>query len=356
MEMKTRETVGYNGARCGRRIDGHGAVHVLLICLASVFMCSCHQKELVYPASTMLKVTVSFDWKYAPEADPEGMSVVFFPIGGEGRIWRYELSGRDGGTVSLPAGRYRMLAFNNDTRYISYDGISHFDTYNAYTFKTAVSWPQSVIETYPELNAYTAYHSPDALYCGTAEDVSVSLCSVSYRPCDPGADPSDVQIKECGKHIIRCYPSPRTSKYTCVFRNVANATGMKRGYCLLTGLAPSDLIAEDILSDSEGAYAFLAGRKVSEISGSVMAFGVSASPKACQYLYLVAVMSDGKVVAFRYDVSDQILNSPDKRNVMIIIDGVELPEVKPIVPDDPSTDFEVAVDDWEMIIINHVVG
>lgn len=356
MEMKTRETIGYNGARCGHRIAGRGAWHIMLICLASLLMCACHQKELVYPASSMFDVTVLFDWTYAPDAAPEGMSVVFFPIGGEGRIWRYELSGRDGGTVSLPAGSYRMLAFNNDTKYISYDGISHFDTYNAYTFKSAVSWPQSVLETYPELDDYIAYHSPDALYCGTAEDVSVSLCSVSYRPCDPGADPSDVQIKECGKHIIRCYPSPRTSKYTCIFRNVVNASGMKRGYCLLSGLAPSDLIAEDILSDAEGAYAFLAGRRDSDISGSAMAFGASASPMACQYLYLVAVLSDGKVVAFRYDVSDQILNSIDKRNVMIIIDGVELPEADPTNPDDSPTDFEVAVDDWEMVIINHVVG
>ncbi len=111
-----------------------------------------------------------------------------------------------------------------------------------------------------------------------------------------------------------------------------------------------------MLSESEGAYTFIAGRKNTDISGKTVAFGRSASESARQYLYLVTVLADGSVASYRYDVSDQVVNSPDKRNVKIIIDGLELPDVKPIVPDDPTTDFDVAVNDWETIIINHVVG
>lgn len=139
-------------------------------------------------------------------------------------------------------------------------------------------------------------------------------------------------------------------------RNVTNAESMRRGYCLLTGLSPSELIADDVLSESEGAYTFIAGRTNTEISGKTAAFGRSASESARQYLYLVTVLADGSVASYCYDVSEQVVNSPDKRNVEIIIDGLELPDVKPIVPDDPTTDFDVAVNDWETIIINHVVG
>ncbi len=329
-------------------------VRLLVSCVITVMMWGCRQKELVYPASTMIKVSVAFDWTYAPEASVDGMTVIFFPVGQEGSIWRYELSGQDGGDIEIPAGSYRMLAFNNDTKYILYNGISQPDTYNAYTAATTLTWPQEAIESYPELEDYKGYRSPDALYCGSAEGVGVSLCSVSYRPCRP--DGSSEDIKECNRHIIRCYPAPRTSTYTCIMRNVTNAESMRRGYCLLTGLSPSELIADDVLSESEGAYTFIAGRKNTDISGKTVAFGRSASESARQYLYLVTVLADGSVASYRYDVSDQVVNSPDKRNVKIIIDGLELPDVKPIVPDDPTTDFDVAVNDWETIIINHVVG
>lgn len=329
-------------------------VRLFVSCIVAVMMCGCHQKELVYPASTMIKVSVVFDWTYAPKASVDGMTVIFFPVGPEGSIWRYELPGQDGGDIEIPAGNYRMLAFNNDTKYILYNGISHLDTYNAYTAFTTPSWPQEAIERYPRLDDYKGYRSPDALYCGSAEDVNVSLCSVLYRPDRP--DGSAVNVKECNRHIIRCYPAPRTSTYTCIMRNVTNAESMRRGYCLLTGLSPSELIADDVLSESEGAYTFIAGRKNTEISGKTAAFGRSASESARQYLYLVTVLADGSVASYCYDVSEQVVNSPDKRNVEIIIDGLELPDVKPIVPDDPTTDFDVAVNDWETIIINHVVG
>lgn len=352
--MKARESDGKKRYKCaGCRL--HKCVVHLCLCLAAVCMCACHQKELVYPASTMVKVTIAFDWSEAPMADPEGMTVVFFPVGDEGRIWRYELKGRDGGTIEIPLGNYRMLTYNNDTKYIQYDGISGFDSYKAYTSAVSPAWPQSVTGDFPEIESYKSFRSPDMLYCGTAYDVSVGLCSVSYRSHVSGTDPESIEIKECGKHIIKCYPSPRTSTYTCVFRNVVNIESMRRGYCLLTGLSPSELIAADILSESEGAYIFSAQRYDTEISGSTIAFGNSLSPSVHQYLYLVAVLADGSVEAYCHDVSEQIVNSPDKRNVMIIIDGIEFPDVHPVGPDDPATDFEVGVDDWEMIIINHII-
>lgn len=327
----------------------------LMLCILSVMTSGCHQKELVYPASTMIKVSVAFDWTYAPDASVDGMTVIFFPIGPEGSIWRYELAGHDGGDIEIPAGRYRMLAFNNDTKYIYYNGISQADTYNAYTASTTLSWPPEVLDDYPEMKDYKGYRSPDALYCGSAEDITISLCAVSYHPYRPDGDNVEA-VKECSKHIVRCYPEPRTSNYTCIMRNVTNAESMRRGYYLLTGLSPSELIADDVLSESEGAYTFVAERKNTQISGKTVAFGRSASATARQYLYLVAVLADGSVVSYRYDVSDQVMNSPDKRNVNIIIDGLTLPDVKPVDPDDPTTDFEVAVNDWETIIINHVIG
>ena len=329
---------------------------LLLSLLCPCLMASCHQKELLYPASMMIDVSVIFDWTDAPDANPEGMTVIFFPTGGDGRIWRYELAGAAGGSVSLPAGSYRMLAFNNDTKYISYDGTSELATYDAFTARSALSWPESVVSSFPEITSYTAYHSPDALYCGTAENISVTLCDLSYTPVGFGDDYPSGEIKTCEKHIIRCRPQPRTCAYTCIYRNVQNAGSLSRGYMILSGLSPSELIADDVLSSSQGISLFSATRKNNEISGTTRGFGISANPDTPQYLYLIAILTDGTVLIFRHDVSTQITQYPDKRNVTIIIDGLGLPYIKPDTPDEPTTGFVPEIEDWELVIVNKVIG
>lgn len=355
MRVWDRLYAGFNKHTC----SGCGSrrrLWLIMLFPVQLLLIGCHQKELVYPASTMIKISVEFDWAYAPEATPDGMSLVFFPQGVDGTVWRYELPGRDGGDIEIPAGSYRMLAFNNDTKYIMYSGTSHFGSYNAYTEETVpVEWPGPVKDSCPGLLSCKSYHSPDHLYCGTVEDVSVELCSVSYRPCRPGYDSGETEIKQCGRHILKCFPAPRTSNYTCVLRDVSNIESMRRGYFVLSGLSPSELIAYDILSPTEGEYMFLATRSGADITGKSVAFGSSAAVSARQYLYVIAVLADGRVVSYSCDVSDQVVNSPDKRNVIIIVDGIELPYVKPDTPDNPDTSFDVAVDDWETIIINYVV-
>ena len=332
-------------------------IRVLLLALFCLcLMESCHQKELLYPASMMIDVSVLFDWTDAPDAAPDGMTVIFFPTEEDGRIWRYELAGASGGTVSLPAGNYRMLAFNNDTKYISYDGISELSTYDAFTSRSTLSWPESVISTFPEIASYTAYHSPDALYCGTAENISVTLCNLSYTPVGFGDDYPAGEIKTCEKHIIRCRPQPRTCSYTCIYRNVQNAGSLSRGYMILSGLSPSELIADDVLSFAQATSVFSASRKNNEISGTTRGFGVSADSDTPQYLYLIAILTDGTVLVFRHDVSMQISQYPDKRDVVIIIDGIGLPYIKPDTPDGPTTGFDPEIEDWELVIVNKVIG
>ncbi|WP_280122862.1 hypothetical protein [Duncaniella muricolitica] len=81
-----------------------------------------------------------------------------------------------------------MLAFNNDTKYILYNG-HHNHIRIAYTAATTLTWSQEALESYPKLEDYKSCRSPDARYCGSAESVIVSLCSTSYSPCRP-AGPS----------------------------------------------------------------------------------------------------------------------------------------------------------------------
>ena len=50
----------------------------LLAALATV-LCSCEHKELCYHHPHEARIRVVFDWRDAPEANPRGMCVLFYP-------------------------------------------------------------------------------------------------------------------------------------------------------------------------------------------------------------------------------------------------------------------------------------
>ena len=84
-------------------------LNLMLSVALTVFMLSCQHKDIACPgldAGDGIKVL--FDWTSAPDAAPDGMTVIFFPLDADGRIWHFEIAGREGGRVKLPCGHYTV--------------------------------------------------------------------------------------------------------------------------------------------------------------------------------------------------------------------------------------------------------
>ena len=107
-------------------IIGKGRAMLMAFMLVAYMLgiCSCDHKDLCMNHSHMVDVDVSFDWSYAPDADPVAMVVQFFRVDDGRQCYRCEFSparkgetGRGlikGGKVRIPAGEYRILFHNND--------------------------------------------------------------------------------------------------------------------------------------------------------------------------------------------------------------------------------------------------
>ena len=65
---------------------------------------SCEHKDLCHDHAHAVEVEVVFDWRNAPDAAPASMSLYLFP--GDGEALRYDFTGRDGGTIRVPIGKY----------------------------------------------------------------------------------------------------------------------------------------------------------------------------------------------------------------------------------------------------------
>ena len=74
------------------------------IALLACLLTACEQKELCYDHSHTADLKVVFDWRNDPAAQPASMRLYLFPEEG-GLPLLYEFAGREGGTITVPAGQ-----------------------------------------------------------------------------------------------------------------------------------------------------------------------------------------------------------------------------------------------------------
>ena len=92
---------------------------------------SCEHKDLCHDHAHAVEVEVVFDWRNAPDAAPASMSLYLFP--GDGEALRYDFTGRDGGTIRVPIGKYEALCLNSDTENIGYRNTERKGTFEVTT-------------------------------------------------------------------------------------------------------------------------------------------------------------------------------------------------------------------------------
>lgn len=307
----------------------------ILLILAGVVLAmiptGCTHKEIVCPASIEREVNVLFEWDNAPEADPEGMTLCFFPADNtEGRIWRFDIAGRDGGKVLLPAGTYSMLAFNNDTRNIDFENINSFVGYTAFS----------------ALSSGNATRIPDMLWRAVVTTLQVTPCGVVYTQ-------GDGTTKECGNYLVRAHPEVCVSKYRVIITGIDDISRIKSVSALLSGL-DSGVRLYDISPAGQpcGVPFSMSVTGEGTLEGSLRGFSTAFGQT--QVLSLRILLNDGTVVSASYNVSEQILNNPNPRDVTILITGPALPG--PDTPPEPEgpgdSGLDVGVDGWAVVIID----
>ena len=293
---------------------------LLAIGLLACLLAACEQKELCYDHSHTADLEVVFDWRNAPGAQPASMRLYLFPDEG-GHPLLYEFAGREGGTITVPAGSYHAICMNNDTEFILFRHQEHYEQFEAAltggTFARPV--PRAEGTATQEVRS-----TPDRLWSDHADEV-------------------EVKAPAQGQQLV-LYPSLSVCRYTVEIRNVANLKYLKRGeiFGALTGMAGGLVMSTGRTAGEMVTLPFdMESDRTSHLYAEFYTFGCPADSAAPQYLMGYAILNDGKKYSFTYDVTAQIHEAPDPMNVHIVLDGLPLP--KPI---DNGGGFTPTVDDW----------
>lgn len=291
----------------------------------AVLNCNCSESE------SYGCVDVGFDWNASPSANPEGMSVLFYPTDGN-PYWRFELK-NEGGQADPPAGAYNIISFNSDT------SINVFENQESY---------QSVLVTSQESLL------SDALSLDWSANQPPRSAGDDNQPVMKSPDPMWVAYKEQFSvtdelNSVILSPVAIVAKYRVKVMNVDNSESSYLAGFSISGLSAGRYLSSLRLIEHEVTVPGNLMKSESDIfEGSIYSFG-KITDMGSSHLYLYFNLRDGSKKAFSYDVTSIIENAPDPMNVEIIIDGISLPPVDTATPD---SGLDVDIDDWDIIDID----
>lgn len=287
------------------------------------------------------RIRLVVDWRNAPNANPDGLAACFFPADGTGEIWRFDIPSSLGGYISLPAGEYRMLLFNNDASNVFFKDVDSYNSYDAYTLPTDIpdisAYGDNGSSGYDDDNKEPLLECPDMLWRAILTNVVVTDSGVSCDGTRSGFD-------------ITCYPDELCARYFCRIKNVSNLDYVKRMFVTLSGMSGSVIMATGNLSDDPSVIPVEAVRSgTDDVEGSSVTFGRCRDLSVDNILTFYVKMSDGTLHKYLFDVTDQVLEAPDRYNVYIEVSGIDLPEPAPSHGEESTLDVEVV--DWSTTYI-----
>lgn len=307
--------------------------------LTSLFVAtSCEQKELCMDHSHIVSVQLDFDWAKAPDASPATMSLYLFPREG-GKPLRYDVVGREGGTIRVPAGEYDAICLNSDTENILYRNTERQETFEVYTATT---------EAYPDNNLLKMRSgddervalAPDRLWCDHAE--SLDLTSDVVAPA------------------ITLHPKEANYTFSVEIKDVENLNTARGLSATLSGMAAGYLPGKDEVTVERVTMPFeITVSDEHTLTGSLLTFwadprsegeegegGTAPAPQPeTNILTIYADVNEDTPWQYTYDVSEQVAASQEQPEQPIVVEELPLPE--PVGGGgEGGGGFQLSVDDW----------
>lgn len=329
---------------------------LLALIAFAIFATSCNHKELCYLHPHITTLRVEFDWSEAPDdAYAAGMRVFFYPEDASTSHYYFDFVGMQGGQIELPAGKYRVIAYNNDTEASHFASCHDFDAHYCYTREGNILEPiYGNGMRLPNRNddSERVVITPDELYISTLTELEISPNGVTYTHIhnyDEEGRIGQSELISSSEQVITLFPRDVLCHYSYEVRNVSNLKHVSLISAALSGMAPGiDLNCSGLHTEPVTLPVAATHDGQSTVTGEFLTFGHHDDNPDPHRMSFYVVMDDGTKYQFttgdRLDVTDQVHSAPNRRRVHIIIDGLDIPEA--IEYDSP---FSPDIDNWGVI-------
>ena len=255
------------------------------------------------------------------------------PKGG-GRPVQYEFTGRDGGTVQLSPGNYRIICHNGDMESTHARNTEQYDTFEFYT-------PQESLLA--QLNRSSS-NVPRA--DGTETQQVVRTPEYLYGDCC-----GELTLRRNETTTVTLTPTERVCTYTVEIRNVENMDKVVQISGTLSGMAGAYCLVADALRDAPCILPFeFRKADATTVEAHFHTFGHCPEPAVPHKIVVYGIMTRGaqqyQVYGDAEDVvTPQIHGAADPHRVHIVLDGLRFTD------DAPGGGMNPSVDDWGSVEI-----
>ena len=315
----------------------------LLTCSLMALTASCVHKDLNDEAPTTIadNVEVIFDWQKTEGKKPSSMILYLYPEGHD--VMNYWFNNPDGGLIKSYAGRHTAICHSNDDPYGHH--LRNQENHNeleVFTDNTTVLVGQGI----------STRSIPRAK--GTEDEPLRMTPSMIY-----GAQDSEIDLKLTSfAQSIIFYPEELVCRYTVEFVDVENLKSADlRIDATISSLAGGYFPGRMAASSEPVSHSFtlVADEEMNSMRSEFYTFGVPDGEERPHMICVYVALRNNQGNLYTFDVSDQVNNAPDPRNVNIKIYGLKLPEL----PDDPTPPDQggvsIEIDSWETFHYNIIV-
>ncbi len=311
--------------------------HIPALLILAMFAVSCQEKELCLDHSHIVNLKVDFDWAKAPEANPGLMTLYLFSEDGS-NPQRYELNGRNGGTIRVGAGTYHALCLNGDTRNIECRDRENLSSFLITTkdddLSTAATLLGTTIQSLPSnpmSEDERMAREPEMLWTDRLHEINV---------------------ERYGENRIEMQPESSVIKISITITNVQNLHLVSGIMGTLSGLSEG-ILADSGMSNGKCVttpFAIVRGEDETSLSAEMRSFGDCLSGAEKHFVNLYIVTNDGSRWNYVHEVTAQMHNAEDRTHIHIILDELPIPDIGDN-GNDQTGGFIPSFEEWQNVEI-----
>lgn len=299
---------------------------------------SCIFNDLEPCEDANIGFSITNNWGTDTSADPEGMAYLFFYDSGC-EPWRFDFPGKEAGRISLPEGSYSFIMFNDDTA-----SIDFVSDENEHIFATTKNVTIGFDPHIGELRA-----SPDMMWADASILVKLDPNCLEYTTSEY-AKKIDL-IHNADMNMIT-NPQQIVARYTLLINHIENLSGVACMKGLLSGMSSGINLNTNTHSEKAVSIPFdLSVAADSAVCSEFLTFGLPGSPASePNDILLFFKLSDGNIIKYDFDKTEEIRNASDPLNVKLTIDSIHLPYAPPI---EGNSGFAPSVAGWTTVVVNY---
>lgn len=272
----------------------------------------CDHKDLCFEENHTMLINVVFDWRNAPEADPESMVLRMYNRD-DGSTLRYVFQNKTGGTIKVPCGSYDAICVNGDiNNWAHLRNTDEIDTYEVFTSDAtelqSLGVPVKAISRADESSQQRMAETPHTLFTDRQDKIELPVTTT--------------------QKTVTLYPDDKLCHYIVDIYDVVNTQALQGTSVdgVLSGMAEGLLVGGKSSTDTPVSMPFvMKATDGSTLHSEFLTFGETAHGTNSHKLTVYIMLTDGSQWSQSFDVSQQIYQATDPRHVHIILHGLTLP-------------------------------